>query len=111
MATVTHRRVQTNGIWMHIAEKGEGPLLLLIHGFPEIWSTWKHQIDHLAEHGYHVVAPDMRGYGDTDCPQDRSSYTIFHLVGDLVGLLNELGEPQVTFFAVLIPPTRVDSVD
>lgn len=62
---------------------------------PELWSCWKYQINHLAEHGYHVVAPDMRGYGDSDSPQDPESYTIFHLVGDLIGLLDELGEEQV----------------
>lgn len=95
MADIAHRRVRTNGIWMHIAEKGDGPLALLIHGFPEIWSTWKHQIHHLAKHGYHVVAPDMRGYGDSDCPADPASYTILHLVGDLVGLIDALGHDQV----------------
>ncbi|KAK9177142.1 hypothetical protein WN944_029161 [Citrus x changshan-huyou] len=94
MSDINHRRVHTNGIWMHIAEKGQGPLVLLIHGFPELWSCWKYQINHLAEHGYHVVAPDMRGYGDSDSPQDPESYTIFHLVGDLIGLLDELGEEQ-----------------
>ncbi|OWM80286.1 hypothetical protein CDL15_Pgr019566 [Punica granatum] len=94
MATVTHRRVRTNGISMHIAEKGEGPLVLLIHGFPEIWSTWMYQIDRLAEQGYHAVAPDMRGYGDSDCPRDLASYTVLHLVGDLIGLLDELKEQQ-----------------
>ncbi|GMP37821.1 hypothetical protein CsSME_00009333 [Camellia sinensis var. sinensis] len=92
---IVHRRVHTNGIWIHFVEKGKGPLVLLIHGFPELWSSWKHQIIHLSEHGYRVVAPDMRGYGDSDCPRDPASYTVFHLVGDLVGLLDELGETQV----------------
>ncbi|KAK6946294.1 Alpha/beta hydrolase fold-1 [Dillenia turbinata] len=91
MSEITHRRIQANGIWMHIAEKGKGPLVLLIHGFPELWSSWTYQIDHLASHGFHVVAPDMRGYGDSDSPADPTSYTILHLVGDLIGLLDELG--------------------
>ncbi|KAJ7978319.1 Epoxide hydrolase 2 [Quillaja saponaria] len=94
MSDIKHRSIHTNGIWMHIAEKGEGPLILLIHGFPSLWSTWKYQITHLAKHGYHVVAPDMRGYGDSDCPMDPASYTVFHLVGDLIGLLDQLGEQQ-----------------
>ncbi|XVF67766.1 hypothetical protein PTKIN_Ptkin10aG0148500 [Pterospermum kingtungense] len=99
MSDIKHRRVWTNGIWMHIAEKGgEGrPVVLLIHGFPQLWSSWKYQINHLADdHGYHVVAPDMRGYGDSDCPeQSPASFTILHLVADLIGLLNQLGEKQV----------------
>ncbi|KAI6701173.1 hypothetical protein NL676_015497 [Syzygium grande] len=121
MADIAHRRVRTNGIWMHIAEKGDGPLALLIHGFPEIWSTWKHQIHHLAEHGYHVVAPDMRGYGDSDCPADPASYTILHLVGDLVGLIDALGHDQayvvghdwgaeVAWHLCLLRPDRVKAL-
>jgi pimeloyl-ACP methyl ester carboxylesterase len=95
MSDIKHRRLCANGIWMHIAEKGKGPLVLLIHGFPQLWSSWSYQINHLAEHGYHVVAPDMRGYGDSDCPPDPASYTVFHLVGDLIGLLDQLGEEKV----------------
>ncbi|XVF01055.1 hypothetical protein REPUB_Repub04eG0054700 [Reevesia pubescens] len=80
---------------MHIAEKGEGPVVLLIHGFPQLWSSWKYQINHLAHHGFHVVAPDMRGYGDSsDCPKNPASFTLLHLVGDLIGLLDDLGEKQ-----------------
>ncbi|KAK4562617.1 hypothetical protein RGQ29_005212 [Quercus rubra] len=94
MSDIKHQRLQTNGIWMHIAEKGQGPLVLLIHGFPELWSSWTYQINQLAEQGYHVVAPDMRGYGDSDCPLDPASYTAFHLVGDLIGLLDQLGEEK-----------------
>ncbi|KAK9108920.1 hypothetical protein Sjap_016980 [Stephania japonica] len=91
---VKHRRVRTNGIWMHIAEQGSGPLLLLLHGFPELWFSWRHQITHLAAKGFHVVAPDMRGYGDTDSPPHHSSYTYFHLVGDIIGLLDDLNQQQ-----------------
>ncbi|GMN55737.1 hypothetical protein TIFTF001_024857 [Ficus carica] len=97
MSGINHRRVYTNGIWMHIAEKGQegqGPLVLLIHGFPQLWSCWSHQISSLAEHGFHVVAPDLRGYGDSDCPPDPSSYTLLHIVGDLIGLLDELRHKQ-----------------
>ncbi|KAK2978256.1 hypothetical protein RJ640_017107 [Escallonia rubra] len=92
--TIAHRRVRTNGVWLHVAEKGQGPLVLLIHGFPELWSTWKYQINCLAEQGYRAVAPDMRGYGDSDSPPGPASYTVLHVVGDLIGLLDELQEEQ-----------------
>ncbi|KAF6163055.1 hypothetical protein GIB67_001383 [Kingdonia uniflora] len=90
-----HRTVTTNGISMHIVEKGSGPIVLLIHGFPQLWFSWNYQISELANHGYRVIAPDMRGYGDTDSPSDPALYTLFHLVGDLIGLLDELGGEQV----------------
>jgi pimeloyl-ACP methyl ester carboxylesterase len=66
MGTLTHRIVETNGIRMHIAEQGSGPLVLLCHGFPESWYSWRHQLPALAAAGYHAVAPDMRGHGQTD---------------------------------------------
>lgn len=97
MIIVNHQRIKTNGIWMHIAEQGTGPLVLLLHGFPEIWYSWRHQITHLANHGYHAVAPDLRGYGDSDSPLSPSSYTVLHLVGDLIGLLDHFGEQKVFF--------------
>jgi len=90
--TITHRFVDTNGIRMHLAEAGEGPLVVLCHGFPESWYSWRHQLEALAAAGYHAVAPDQRGYGQTDAPPRVSDYTQFHLVGDLVGLLDALGE-------------------
>jgi pimeloyl-ACP methyl ester carboxylesterase len=93
MTEITHRFIETNGIRMHIAEKGNGPLVLLCHGFPESWYSWRHQIDALAAAGYHVVAPDMRGYGQTDAPEAIDQYTMLHLVGDMVGVLDALGEP------------------
>lgn len=77
---------------MHIAEAGEGPLVVLCHGFPESWYSWRHQLTALADAGYHVVAPDQRGYGQTDKPEPIESYTQLHLVGDIVGLVHALGE-------------------
>jgi pimeloyl-ACP methyl ester carboxylesterase len=62
---VTHRNVETNGIRMHLAEAGTGPLVLLCHGFPESWYSWRHQLAAFADAGFHAVAPDMRGYGQT----------------------------------------------
>jgi pimeloyl-ACP methyl ester carboxylesterase len=89
---IHHRIVPTNGIRMHIAEAGTGPLVLLCHGWPESWYSWRHQLKALAEAGYHAVAPDQRGYGQTDRPEAIDQYTLLHLVGDLVGLVAALGE-------------------
>src|SRR6267154_702996 len=91
---VEHRFVESNGIKIHVAEAGAGPLVLLCHGFPESWYSWRHQIRALAEAGYHAVAPDMRGYGGTDRPEAIDLYTLFHLTGDMVGVLDALGADQ-----------------
>jgi pimeloyl-ACP methyl ester carboxylesterase len=93
MSERTQRIVETNGIRLNIAEQGSGPLVLLCHGFPESWYSWRHQMDALAAAGFHAVAPDMRGYGKSDRPEAIDQYTIFHLVGDLVGLLDALEAP------------------
>jgi len=86
----TQRMIETNGIRLNVAEQGEGPLVLLCHGFPESWYSWRHQIGALAAAGFHAVAPDMRGYGKSDAPQAVDQYTLFHLVGDMVGILDAL---------------------
>jgi pimeloyl-ACP methyl ester carboxylesterase len=75
---------------MHLAEQGEGPLVLLCHGFPETWYSWRHQLSSLAEAGFWAVAPDLRGYGGTDRPEEIDHYTILDLVGDMVALLEVL---------------------
>ncbi|XP_039115095.1 epoxide hydrolase A-like [Dioscorea cayenensis subsp. rotundata] len=96
MEGISHRTMEVNGIAMHIAEKGMGgPIVLMLHGFPELWYSWRHQINGLADKGYHAVAPDLRGYGDTDSPSAISSYSIFHLVGDIIALIAILGQAQV----------------
>ena len=88
----THSRfVETNGIRMHCVEAGEGPLVVLLHGFPESWHSWRHQLGALAAAGYHAVAPDLRGYGQTDRPEALEAYDIFQLTGDVVGLVHALG--------------------
>jgi len=92
MSEVTHRTIETNGIRMHVAEQGTGPLVILCHGFPESWYSWRHQLAALASAGFHAVAPDMRGYGRTDAPAEIEAYTLLHLVGDMVGLVGALGE-------------------
>ena len=93
METV-HRMIETNGIQMHIAEQGKGPLVILCHGFPELGYSWRHQLPALAKAGFHVVAPDQRGYGKTDSPDPVEAYDIFQLVGDIVGLVHALGEKK-----------------
>ena len=88
--------IETNGIKMRIAQKGEGPLVLLVHGWPESWYSWRHQILSLSEQGYRVVAPDMRGYGETDSPDDSNEYNIKKLTADMVGILDALGAETAT---------------
>ncbi|CAL4919940.1 unnamed protein product [Urochloa decumbens] len=99
MAAVRHRQVEANGISMHVAEAGpedaSSPAVLFVHGFPELWYSWRHQMGYLAARGYRCVAPDLRGYGGTTAPPEPSSYTAFHIVGDLVALLDALRLPQV----------------
>ena len=90
MSEITHRTVDTNGIRMHIAEQGEGPLVLFIHGFPESWYSWRHQLPALAEAGYHAVAPDVRGYGRTDAPKAIEAYSMRNMTADFAGLLDAL---------------------
>jgi len=89
---IEDRFVETNGIRIHYAEAGMGPLVILCHGFPECWYSWRHQLPALAEEGYHVVAPDLRGYGQTSRPEAVDAYDILQVVGDIVGLVNELGD-------------------
>jgi len=91
---VSHRFVQSNGIRMHLAEEGAGPLVILCHGWPESWYSWRHQMPELAQAGYYVVAPDQRGYGQTDAPEAIEAYHISHLTADIVGLVHALGEEQ-----------------
>jgi pimeloyl-ACP methyl ester carboxylesterase len=121
MTGVKHRTLETNGIRMHVAEQGAGPLVLLCHGFPESWYSWRHQLSALAEAGFHAVAPDMRGYGQTDHPEEVEQYTLLHLVGDMVGLLDALGVESaviaghdwgapVAWHAALLRPDRFRGV-
>nr|AAM28292.1 epoxide hydrolase [Ananas comosus] len=98
MEGIVHRTVEINGIAVHVAEKGgddAAAAVLLLHGFPELWYSWRHQIVGLAARGYRAIAPDLRGYGDTSAPPSVNSYTLFHLVGDVVALLDALELPQV----------------
>ena len=88
------RQIKTDGLKQQILEAGSGPLVLLIHGFPELGISWRAQVRALADAGYHAVAPDMRGYGGTDKPAARDAYSILHLVGDMVDLVRALGDTE-----------------
>ena len=121
MSEIGHRFVETNGIRMHIAEAGVGPPVILCHGFPESWYSWRHQLQALAAAGFHAVAPDMRGYGQTDRPDAIDQYTLLHLVGDIVGLADALGAETavvaghdwgapVAWHAALLRPDRFRGV-
>ena len=120
-AEVSHRTVTANGIKLHLAEQGEGPLVVLCHGFPESWYSWRHQLAALSAAGFRVVAPDMRGYGGSDRPDAIDQYTLLHLVGDMVGLLDALGADQavvaghdwgapVAWHAALLRPDRFRAI-
>jgi pimeloyl-ACP methyl ester carboxylesterase len=86
--------LDVNGLRMQVAVQGTGPLVLLCHGFPELWISWRAQLDALAAAGYRAVAPDMRGFGGTTAPDDATAYTQLHLVGDMVELVRALKETQ-----------------
>ena len=122
-ADITNRRIATNGIELNIAEQGDpdAPLLLLLHGFPESWFSWRHQFAPLAAAGYHVVAPDMRGYGDTSAPSDPEAYRIDHLALDVVGVIDHFGQETATiighdwgsmvvWYTALLHPDRINAV-
>lgn len=91
---IRRETVQTDGLSQSVLTAGEGPLVLLVHGFPELAISWTAQIEALAAAGYRVVAPDMRGYGQTSGPERTEDFSIFHLVGDLVDLVRALGERE-----------------
>ena len=91
MPNWTHHRARLNGLEVHYVEQGHGPVVLLLHGFPHTWFSWRHQIGHLAEAGYRVVAPDLRGMGQTSAPEPVEEYRVDRITGDLCALLDHLG--------------------
>lgn len=121
MTDIAHRRIKTNGIAMHVAEAGSGFPVLFCHGFPELWYSWRHQLRALAGGGFRALAPDQRGYGDSDAPADIGAYSVHHLVGDLTGLLDALELEKavvvghdwggiVAWHMALLAPHRVERV-
>ncbi|CAN8274997.1 unnamed protein product [Cochlearia groenlandica] len=109
--TFNHRLVKVNGINIHFAEKSPSssvtdngslrrPVILFLHGFPELWYTWRHQMTSLSSSGYRTIAPDLRGYGDTEAPESVESYTSLHVVGDLIGLIDAVVGDREKVFVV-----------
>ena len=94
MTELRHLIVPVNGIRIHAVEAGEGPLVLLVHGFPESWYSWRHQLPALADAGYRAVAIDVRGYGRSSAPAPIEAYRMLAHVGDNVALVGALGEEQ-----------------
>ncbi|MGV0835629.1 alpha/beta fold hydrolase [Mycolicibacterium thermoresistibile] len=123
MITPTERLVETNGVRLRLVEAGErgDPLVVLAHGFPELAYSWRHQIPALVDAGYHVLAPDQRGYGGSSAPDAVEDYDITALTGDLMGLLDDIGAEKAAFIghdwgalvvwsAALLHPDRVAAV-
>jgi len=121
MSEFTHRFVATNGLRMHVAEAGEGYPIVMCHGFPELWYSWRHQMRALASAGLRAIAPDQRGYGDTGGPDAIEAYTQREIVADLVGMLDAMGIEKcvivghdwggaVAWNAALMAPARIERV-
>jgi pimeloyl-ACP methyl ester carboxylesterase len=113
--------IETNGIRLRVVAEGTGPLVILLHGFPQCWYLWRHQIDPLVEAGFQVAVPDQRGYGGSDCPAEIEAYNIIELTNDVVGLADALGHEQfivvghdwgapVAWHTALLHPQRVRAV-
>lgn len=94
---LTHRFVATNGIRMHVAEQGEGHPVIFCHGFPHTWFIWNRQLAAVAAAGYRAIAPDLRGYGRTEAPADVAARTNCEVIGDLLGLLDDIDAEQAVF--------------
>jgi len=88
-------RIETNGITLRTIVEGDGPLAILLHGFPRCWYLWRHQIDPLKAAGFRVAVPDQRGYGDSSCPAGIEDYSILDLSADVIGLADALGEEEI----------------
>ncbi len=121
MAAVTHQQIAANGIELHVAQSGEGDPVVLLHGFPELWYSWRHQISAIAASGRRAIAPDLRGFGGSSAPQQVEDYDIEQLTGDVAGLLDALEIEQAVIVGhdwgadlawkfALLQPQRVKAV-
>jgi len=117
----TQSFIETNGVRLSVAAQGAGPLVLLLHGFPETSYAWRHQLAGLSNAGFHAVAPDLRGFGQSDCPIEPERYTTLDIIGDLVGIMDALGETNavvvgndwgatIAWQAALLRPDRFRAV-
>jgi pimeloyl-ACP methyl ester carboxylesterase len=117
----TLRRIDVGEVTLRVAERGEGPLVVLLHGFPESWYSWRHQLPALAAAGYRAVAPDLRGYGGSDAPPKVEDYEIHHICRDLEGLLDHYGAKKavvvghdwgalITWQCALLMPDRISAI-
>jgi pimeloyl-ACP methyl ester carboxylesterase len=97
MSSLTHAHIKTNGVSLHVTMCGAGPAVLLCHGFPGLGYSWRHQLPALAAAGWRAIAPDQRGYGRSDRPLQAHLYDADHLMRDMLGLLDALGEPRAVF--------------
>lgn len=97
MTDIRQRTARVNGVELQVTEAGEGPVVVLAHGFPEGAYSWRHQIEPLAAAGYHVIVPEQRGYGSSSRPSRVEDYGIEQLCGDLLGLVDETGQEQAIF--------------
>jgi pimeloyl-ACP methyl ester carboxylesterase len=113
--------IETNDVRLRAVVEGKGPLVILLHGFPQCWYLWRHQIDPLVEAGFQVAAPDQRGYGGSDRPAEIEAYNIIDLTNDIVGLADALGHERfivvghdwgalIAWHTALLHPQRVRSV-
>jgi len=121
LTDVRHAQIEVGAITMHVAEAGEGEPVVLLHGFPELWYSWRHQLRALADAGYRAIAPDQRGFGKTSAPEGVDHYDALTIVGDLIGLLDTLGLDQavvvghdwgalIAWYSALLYPDRVRAV-
>ena len=119
--SATHQIVEANGVRHHVVVEGEGPLVLLVHGFPESWYSWRYQLPALAQAGYRAVSIDVRGYGRSFKPMSVDGYRMVKHVGDVVGLVSALGAESavlvghdwgapIVWNSALLRPDKFDGV-
>ena len=103
--------IETNGVKLRCVVEGDGPLIILLHGWPQCWYLWRHQIDPLVSQGWKVCVPDQRGYGYSDCPPQISDYRVRELAADVDGLATALGYDEyaltVSYTHLTLPTKRI----
>jgi pimeloyl-ACP methyl ester carboxylesterase len=121
MNAPNHDLVDAGGIRLHVVEQGSGPAVIFCHGFPATWASWRRAMEATADAGFHAIALDMRGYGDSDAPGDSDLYTPFHTVGDVIAVLDhfQIGRAilvghdfgaNVAWNAAMMRPDRIAAV-